>query len=595
AVTSMRLGNGLWESTQFNARLQPVQIGLGTSVASQNLLKLNYDYGTNDNNGNVLSQTITVPAVGQIPGFTAVQNYSYDSLNRLKSAVENVTPHGGTAVQSWRQTFTFDRYGNRRFDTTNGNTTTLAANCPVAVCNPESNPQNNRLSSTGWQYDAAGNTTADPEGRTFIYDAENKQTEVRDQYNTVIGQNFFDGDGRRVKKIVPATGEVTVFVYDASGKSIAEYSTVVESVENAKVAYLTSDHLGSPRINTDRDGNVTARHDYHPYGEKVYTAQRTAGLAYDADTVRKQFTSYERDNETDLDFAQARMFAHNHGRFTAPDPTLQSLRAENPQTLNRYVYVLNNPLRFVDPLGLWELEYNPEAEKEGDASKLKTIKIYFRKSKDGDNADSLLKQLGFSSKDKGYAEMKSQIEEAMKNMGELGIQASALKGKVDGVNVGEIFKVAGDRLADQAEFDLKEMQAGRAWNGRNGPQNDQYNDCSMTTMRLAFPGRMINERGIGEGTGIFNVGDADDMLPSTQVSGDSLRTGDIVRYQNNNTPTHFMTALFTGDDGITRGFSRSGVNGRYEVVPVQAFVGSPPNGYGNISGRGGRGTGYYRP
>jgi len=92
AVTSMRLGNGLWESTQFNARLQPVQIGLGTSVASQNLLKLNYDYGTNDNNGNVLSQTITVPAVGQIPGFTAVQNYSYDSLNRLKSAVENITP-----------------------------------------------------------------------------------------------------------------------------------------------------------------------------------------------------------------------------------------------------------------------------------------------------------------------------------------------------------------------------------------------------------------------------------------------------------------------------------------------------------------------
>ncbi|MCV4754708.1 tyrosine-type recombinase/integrase, partial [Escherichia coli] len=31
--------------------------------------------------------------------------------------------------------------------------------------------------------DAAGNTTADPEGRTFIYDAENKQTEVRDSQN----------------------------------------------------------------------------------------------------------------------------------------------------------------------------------------------------------------------------------------------------------------------------------------------------------------------------------------------------------------------------------------------------------------------------
>ncbi|MFN6965294.1 MAG: hypothetical protein ACK4S4_16230, partial [Pyrinomonadaceae bacterium] len=86
AVNPMQLGNGLWESTQFNSRLQPVQIGLGTSVASQNLLKLNYDYGTNDNNGNVLSQRITVSTVGANNGFTAVQNYSYDSLNRLKSA-----------------------------------------------------------------------------------------------------------------------------------------------------------------------------------------------------------------------------------------------------------------------------------------------------------------------------------------------------------------------------------------------------------------------------------------------------------------------------------------------------------------------------
>jgi len=34
---------------------------------------------------------------------TAVQNYTYDELNRLKSAVENVTPSGGSASQSWKQ------------------------------------------------------------------------------------------------------------------------------------------------------------------------------------------------------------------------------------------------------------------------------------------------------------------------------------------------------------------------------------------------------------------------------------------------------------------------------------------------------------
>ncbi|QQS32772.1 MAG: hypothetical protein IPM50_14125 [Acidobacteriota bacterium] len=181
-------------------------------------MKLDHEYGATAtvNNGNITKQTITVPTVGVNTGFTAVQEYTYDSLNRLKSAVENVTPHGGSATQSWKQTYTFDRYGNRRFDFTGGNTTFPDPNCPEAICNPTISASNNRLTSTGWSYDSAGNTTNDPQGRTFTYDAENKQTEVRDQYNTVIGQYRYDGDGKRIKKIVPATGEVTVFVYDAN-------------------------------------------------------------------------------------------------------------------------------------------------------------------------------------------------------------------------------------------------------------------------------------------------------------------------------------------------------------------------------------------
>lgn len=67
AVSSLRLGNGKFENTQFNSRLQPTQIGLGASANVQNVLKLNYDYGTAQNNGNVLSQMITVPIVGAMP------------------------------------------------------------------------------------------------------------------------------------------------------------------------------------------------------------------------------------------------------------------------------------------------------------------------------------------------------------------------------------------------------------------------------------------------------------------------------------------------------------------------------------------------
>ena len=151
----------------------------------------------------------------------------------------------------------------------------------------------------------------------------------------------------------------TVFAYDASGKLVAEYSTNVVPVQDAKVSYLTADHLGSPRINTDATGAVRARHDYHPFGEEIFTAQRTTGLNYSADSVRKQFTGYERDTETDLDFAQARMFGSSVGRFTSPDLLILS-SAVMPQSWNKYVYSFNSPLVFTDPSGLWPTEIHDE-------------------------------------------------------------------------------------------------------------------------------------------------------------------------------------------------------------------------------------------
>ena len=57
AVTSMQLGNGRWESTQFNSRLQPTQIALGTVQNATDKLKLDYSYGTTANNGNVLTRS----------------------------------------------------------------------------------------------------------------------------------------------------------------------------------------------------------------------------------------------------------------------------------------------------------------------------------------------------------------------------------------------------------------------------------------------------------------------------------------------------------------------------------------------------------
>lgn len=95
----------------------------------------------------------------------------------------------------------------------------------------------------------------------------------------VIGRYSYDGSGARVKKVTST--ETTVFVYDAGGALAAEYSTQAPP-SDPKTAYLTTDHLGSPRVITDQTGQVTARRDFMPFGEElgVGVSGRTESLKY---------------------------------------------------------------------------------------------------------------------------------------------------------------------------------------------------------------------------------------------------------------------------------------------------------------------------
>jgi RHS repeat-associated protein len=70
------------------------------------------------------------------------------------------------------------------------------------------------------------------------------------------------------------------------------------------------------------------------------------------DTFRQKFTGQERDNESYLDFFQARYFSGIQGRFTSPDPGNAGADPADPQSWNGYGYVSGNPLDFTDPSGL---------------------------------------------------------------------------------------------------------------------------------------------------------------------------------------------------------------------------------------------------
>jgi RHS repeat-associated protein len=327
AMAQMKLGNELVEQWLYNSRLQPVSIRLGAAAGSDSVFGAALDYGSTDNNGNVLSQQITGL------GLDRTQTYQYDGLNRLIGS-------GESAV--WSRSFAYDERGNGWVSSWSG----MSPSSFTPVGSSWFNAQN-RLVGGGANYDNAGNQTA-MGGYSFSYDGESRlKTSTINNYTTTY---FYDGEGRRVKKVLPS-GEQTLFIYDAMGQLAAEYTT--GQVAPPGTRYLTVDHLGSVRAMTEQDQTVVARRDYLPFGEEIPEplGGRTSVWGAEAGLSQK-FTGKERDAETGLDYFGARYMSAAQGRFVTPDPLMASARASDPQTWNRYAYALNNPLRYVDPDGL---------------------------------------------------------------------------------------------------------------------------------------------------------------------------------------------------------------------------------------------------
>jgi len=339
-ITALNLGNGLWETTTFNSRLQPTQIGLGTSSTDTSMFQLGYTYstpGVANNNGDVLTETIT-PASGT----SMTQTFTYDQCNRLFTAIE-----GGASNPTWSRTFGYDVFGNMWASAPSGsiqlNPLTPTSQSSYSTAN------NNQLAAS--TYDAAGNQTADGQpGDQYFYDCDSRMTRC-----TVGGTSsiyLYDGSGERVSKT--AGGITTTFAYDAGGSLIAEYGGPMPA--NSGTSYLTTDHLGSTRVVTNSDPTpaVISRHDYLPFGEEItqLVGGRTRLLKYGAgDDTRQKFTGQERDQESGLDFFGSRYYLSAQQRFMSPDDALVGQRRGKPQSWNLYAYVQGNPLSRTDPDG----------------------------------------------------------------------------------------------------------------------------------------------------------------------------------------------------------------------------------------------------
>ena len=152
-----------------------------------------------------------------------------------------------------------------------------------------------------------------------------------------------------------SSGVTTTYVYNVLGQLVAEFGGTAPARPGTR--YLTPDHLGSTRVVTGDDQSVLSRHDYLPsrggrsdaaLGNRNQASGYTASLA---DGPAQKFTGKERDNESGLDYFQARYFSGAGGRFTSADLPFADQGAADPQSWNLYSYTRNNPLVRVDPNG----------------------------------------------------------------------------------------------------------------------------------------------------------------------------------------------------------------------------------------------------
>ncbi len=342
--------NGSITSTfTYNNRLQPERIHATTTGApatpcntptgTGTILDLAYGFNWgNANNGNVLF-------INNNRASTRSQKFSYDDLNRIKTAETN--------SNQWGNSYVYDAWGNL-----------LQKNLIEGKLQGESLQVNanakNQMNATtqvmdSYCYDLAGNLVKqaacplDPLAVDYTYDPENR-------LKTAGGETYtYDGDGKRVKKssgklywgsgpfmksdLNGTTLEEYVFF---NGKRLARQEPPPTQGTSPVVHFYFSDHLGSASVTTGAAGSVEQESDYYPFGgERVVTAGPNTF----------KFTGKERDSESGLDYFGARHYGNPFGRFVQADAPFADQDSDDPQSWNLYTYVRNNPLQYIDPNG----------------------------------------------------------------------------------------------------------------------------------------------------------------------------------------------------------------------------------------------------
>ena len=295
-----------------------------------------------DEKGNI--KTITERDINRNPLLT--HNYSYDALDRLETAT-------GTGTSPYSLGYQYDRIGNIISKSDVGTYTYDYGNKPHAVRSVVAAlPIYNNL----------------PEIRIdYSFDQKPILIQKKSGENWVDYVRFtYDGGGQRIKKENLEAPDTTLYfgeLYETrNGTGIVHLfagsrrvaSVWLDANRNPQFTqFYHPDHLGSTNVVTEQNGNRAERLGYYPVGTYRGNVDDNSGFP----DVYYTYTGQEEDFDLEFYNYKARLYDPVLGRFVSPDPVDPD--PEDPQTLNRYAYVLNNPLRYIDPTGHQYESYDP--------------------------------------------------------------------------------------------------------------------------------------------------------------------------------------------------------------------------------------------
>ncbi len=357
-ATRLVLGNGTIQTFTRDTRYLPLRNTLSGSTALAD-----YDYGRDDA-GNVTRIDDLLD-----PGYD--RTFAYDGLNRLVSA------NGGASL--WGAgSYSYDGMGNQlslTLGTTRAATFTMVGTTPKIAAATENGTER----PVG--YDAAGNETT-VGATTYAHSARN--------HLLADGTRTYAYDGRGIRTITSTPSQHRYSLYTPELNLLAETETTSSATPSVAWEYLWFagqpaaqidnttgaiswyfvDHLGTPILQTNGAGQITWRAEYEPYGSI---------FAYRAGSATHQplrFPGQETEAGVDDSYNIFRWYRSGFGRYTSPDPvtlgmlsggtppgeygisffgqrSLRNFRMRNSQWDHAYGYVAGNPLRAVDPKGLF--------------------------------------------------------------------------------------------------------------------------------------------------------------------------------------------------------------------------------------------------